>query len=266
MQVLFNGAISEQQFQETQQSSLTEEEAVPGAPFSRSCNNLSSLVRSNVPPLLSIGDCDIMAGSREPGISESSNLSTSLGKSSGTIGFQHSGCTTSTDNELVKRVPSRIINPHVIADSSTGYRVTVPTTTLSGTVQVIDLTSHVSSDTHLKNDVSNSPIFSCRSSPFVSTSQMPKETKNSVSEMSVSNEGTNDFTPIISSSSIPTKGYMNYYCMGLSKYSIAFANNTYIPTSPYKFTCLPTFFIALPKCNAGFNCSNLPNYVARSPN
>ena len=118
-------------------------------------------------------------------------------KSSDNIGFQHSGCTTSTDNELVKRVPSRFVNSHVIADSSTGYRVTVPTTTLSGTVQVIDLTSHVSSDTHLRNDVSNSPIFSSRSSSFMGTSQMPK---NSVSEVSVSNKGT--------SSSLPTKGYI----------------------------------------------------------
>ena len=78
VQDLFNGAVSKQKFKETQQLSLSEEEAVPASSLTRSCNNLSSLVRSNVPPLLSVGDCDItkvMAGSKGHGISESSKVS-----------------------------------------------------------------------------------------------------------------------------------------------------------------------------------------------
>ncbi len=151
-----------------------------------------------------------MQGTKEQSISESSHPSTLLQKFNGTIGLQLSGSTIPADSELTKRVPSRILNPLAIADNTSfGCKGAVPTTTMSAAVQVIDLTTHGSSDKHPSCSVA---IASSKS--LMDSSQLTKDSKNYVVDVSVKNERTGDFTPGKSSSvssSAPTKGYC--YCL-----------------------------------------------------
>lgn len=104
----------------------------------------------------------------------STNTTTSMQKRQRTLSGKSSPST-----ETVKLVPSRIVNPHVSCD------VTIPTATRisesgttgqSGTVQVIDLTRHGSSDTQVaRNGISAATYHTTRSLPLGNTSEHPNQ-------------------------------------------------------------------------------------------
>lgn len=110
-------------------------------------------------------------------------------------------------SEKVKVVPSRIVNPHVVSSdvpSPTGANVS-GTTSQSGTVQVIDLTRHVSSDTQVaRNGISAATHHTTRSS------QIPHQVAvDSLGKLSAHSETSKEHATSVltrNGSSTPTKG------------------------------------------------------------
>ena len=175
---------------------------------------MPSLVRTDVPPLLSIdSDADVMSGIGEQSVSDSSEA-TYPSTLRVPIGLQHSGSMISADNEPTKSVTSGITKPLEITNStSTGYKMTVPSTSLSGPIQVIDTTSsHDSSDNHQNNNIGIGTNSSSISISSTESMHMPKKNvKNCVVGVLDGNERTKEFAPTFMarnvSSTTPTKGY-----------------------------------------------------------
>lgn len=133
--------------------------------------------------------------------------------------LQVSPKTTVVNNETVKVVPSTILSPRILTDvSSPASKGSMPTTTQSGTVQVIDLTRHSISDAHLsKNGIAAATATSQpRSLSLDTLSQVPPDViLNSMGNISSNNEMSREHTPTVvtrnNSSSTPTRGMCCMY-------------------------------------------------------
>jgi len=115
-----------------------------------------------------------------------------------------SGKPAHVTSEVVKIVPPRILNTRFVPDTSSpsGYKVSMPSSTQSSSVQVIDLTQQCSLDT---SPPANGITISTPTKPLpvVGTSQLQKKTTPSTSEAVIdSNSHRNNST-----SSTPTKGW-----------------------------------------------------------
>lgn len=234
LQIPFQSVISKPQFKGIPQPSASEKQdndaGVLTPVKNRDCCITSVLKTSVPPPLLSVKDNTVTISNREHCILDSSNnpqkpeisqlvmspvcdsslngrsipASSALQQNFGTV-----------KNEILKVVPSRRVNPCFTTDvsSPTGYKVSVPSATQSGSVQVIDLTRHCSLDTHLHvNGVTTAtPSSHTKCLSVMSTSQVPKEASlNSVTRL-CNSDVTSDPTPHVitrngSTSSTSTKG------------------------------------------------------------
>lgn len=114
---------------------------------------IPALVKTGLPPLLAVGSDVREESTLEDSYLQKPRISHPVGSPIGDRSFMSTststpqtlsftGNTPLTNTEAVSVVPSRILNPHFITQphSSTTYKVSRPTTTQSGSVQVIDLT------------------------------------------------------------------------------------------------------------------------------
>lgn len=183
---------------------------------------MTSLISTNTPTLTSLESSGISivtvdSGARTIPQPNKSPLSDSSVESVGSTNtttptvIQQLSATPNYSSELVKVVPSRVINPHNLtsdATSPTGFKVSVSSTSIqSGTVQVIDLTKQCSSDTQVAATPSQT------TPPLQLTPQLPKQVAaNSVRRVSSPRETRREtrkdrVTSIISGSgSSPMKG------------------------------------------------------------